>query len=213
MSLPSRSPKLLNSKLKLPTLNSQFSISCPHQSPLPWWGETPSSPDFPALLVLGLETADDLVVLTHRIIPGAHGHGDGFFVDVRTAVKDISGRFDVWMVSFLFSEQFFRITKPVDTVILIVFLATMAVNVALSICAIWHARGFRRFLASLPLLSILGVSLNILLAVSRDPTSHNLWPFEVLLTCAAGIIYSLAFLGLQAVSTRRKQHNEHETSA
>ena len=90
-----------------------------------------------------------------------------------------------------------------DTVVLIVLLAAAATNVALSVYAIWRAQGFRRLLASLPLLSFLGVGLNILLGVSRDPTSHNLWPFEVLVTCAAGIIYSFAFLGLQALFVRR----------
>ena len=65
----------------------------------------------------------------------------------------------------------------------------------------------------MPLLSFLGVGLNILLGVSRDLTSHNLWPFEVLVTCAAGIIYFLALLGLQALFSRRKHHNGHEMDA
>jgi hypothetical protein len=100
-----------------------------------------------------------------------------------------------------------------DSVVLIVLLAAAATNVAISICAIWRARGLRRLLASLPLLSFLGVGLNILLGVSRDPTSHNLWPFEVLVTCAAGIIYSFAFLGLQALFLRRAKHHKHEMDA
>jgi peptidoglycan/LPS O-acetylase OafA/YrhL len=92
-----------------------------------------------------------------------------------------------------------------DTIVLIVLLAAAATNVGLSIVAIWRARGFRRLLASLPLLGLLGIGLNILLGVSRDPSSHNLWPFEVLATCAAGIIYSFAFLGFQALSLRRRK--------
>ena len=100
-----------------------------------------------------------------------------------------------------------------DTVVLMVLGAAAATNVVLSICALWRARGFRRLLASLPLLSFLGVGLNILLGTSRDLTSHNLWPFEVLVTCAAGIIYSLAFLGLQALFSQRKHHIGHEMDA
>jgi hypothetical protein len=96
-----------------------------------------------------------------------------------------------------------------DTIVLIVLLAAAAANVALSIYVFWRARGFRRLLASLPLLSFLAVGLNIIAGVSRDATSHNLWPFEVLLASVAGIIYSLAFLGLQAVFLRRKR-NDHE---
>jgi len=100
-----------------------------------------------------------------------------------------------------------------DTVMWIVLMAAPVANVAISTYAIWRARGFRRLLASLPLLGLLVVGLNIIVGVSRDPTSHNLWPFEVLLTCAAGIIYSLALLGLQDVFLRRKQHNDHEMDA
>ena len=100
-----------------------------------------------------------------------------------------------------------------DTVVLMMLGAAAAANVVLSICALWRARGYRRLLASLPLLSFLGVGLNILLGVSRDVTSHNLWPFEILVICAAGIIYSLAFLGLQARFSRRKHHNGHEMDA
>ncbi len=97
-----------------------------------------------------------------------------------------------------------------DTVVLIVLLAAAATNVALSIYAIWRARGLLRLLASIPLLGFLGVGLNILLAVSQDPTSHNLWPFEVLVTCVAGIIYSFFFLGLQNLYLRRTKNHEHE---
>ncbi len=107
----------------------------------------------------------------------------------------------------------FEFSMRWDTVALIVLLAAAATNVAISIYAVWRARKFRRLLASLPLLGFLGVGLNIFLGISRDPTSHNLWPFELLITCAAGIIYSIAFLGLQALLLRRKQRNDHEIDA
>lgn len=100
-----------------------------------------------------------------------------------------------------------------DTVMLIVLLAAAATNVAISIYAIWRVRGLRRLLASLPLLGFLGVGLNVLLGILRDPASHNLWPFELLVTCAAGFIYSLAFLGLQALFARRTKSREHEKDA
>jgi hypothetical protein len=32
------------------------------------------------------------------------------------------------------------------------------------------------------------VAVNVIVAVSRDPTSHNLWPFEILVAAAAGLI-------------------------
>ncbi len=100
-----------------------------------------------------------------------------------------------------------------DTVVLMVLGASAAANVVLSIYSFWRARGFWRLVASFPVLSFLGVVLNILTGISRDPTSHNLWPFEGLVTCAAGIVYSIAFLGLQALFLRRKHHKIHEMDA
>ena len=100
-----------------------------------------------------------------------------------------------------------------DTVVLIGLLAAAVTNVTIAIYATWRARGLRRLLASLPLLGLLGFGLNILVGVSRDPTSHNLWPFEILVTCVAGIIYSFAFLGLQALFLRRTKHHRQEMDA
>jgi hypothetical protein len=34
-----------------------------------------------------------------------------------------------------------------------------------------------------------------------DPTSHNLWPFEFLILCVGGLIYSVAFLLFQKLTS------------
>jgi hypothetical protein len=49
-----------------------------------------------------------------------------------------------------------------------------------------------RWAALVPLLLVLWVGLNIMLGVRADPTSHNLWPFEVLgAILLAGAVLSL----------------------
>jgi hypothetical protein len=56
--------------------------------------------------------------------------------------------------------------------------------------------GIWRWLAGIPLLLVSGVVLRIIVDTSADPTSHNLWPFEVLgVTAMAGV----ALGGLQLV--------------
>ena len=53
-------------------------------------------------------------------------------------------------------------------------------------------RGGWRWAALIPLLLVLGVVLRIVVETRADPTSHNLWPFEVL----GVIVISSAVLGL-----------------
>ena len=53
-------------------------------------------------------------------------------------------------------------------------------------------RGGWRWAALIPLLLVLGVALRIVVETRADPTSHNLWPFEVL----GVVVISSAVLGL-----------------
>ena len=47
--------------------------------------------------------------------------------------------------------------------------------------ALWRWRGIWRVLAAIPAALMAWTVLNIVVGVARDPTSHNLWPFEILL--------------------------------
>ena len=53
-------------------------------------------------------------------------------------------------------------------------------------------RGGWRWAALVPMLLVLGVVLRIVVEIRADPTSHNLWPFEVL----GVVVISSAVLGL-----------------
>lgn len=60
-------------------------------------------------------------------------------------------------------------------------------------------RGGWRAAALLPLLGFGAILTRVVLATRRDPTSHNLWPFEVLFAAAV----ALAALGLLSLGGRR----------
>lgn len=47
--------------------------------------------------------------------------------------------------------------------------------------ALWRWRGLWRGLAAIPAAVMAWAVLNIVVGVARDPTSHNLWPFEILM--------------------------------
>lgn len=47
--------------------------------------------------------------------------------------------------------------------------------------ALWRWRGIWRVLAAIPAALMAWTVLNIVFGVARDPTSHNLWPFEILM--------------------------------
>lgn len=53
---------------------------------------------------------------------------------------------------------------------------------------IWRWRGGWRIAAAVPAVMLAFVVLRILVGVARDPTSHNLWPFEILQVGALGVV-------------------------
>lgn len=81
---------------------------------------------------------------------------------------------------------------------MLVVLALLLGGIALPAWAVWRWRGRWRALAALPALLMAFVVLRIVLDTARDPTSHNLWPFEILMFGAA----SLAIMGALFVARR-----------
>jgi hypothetical protein len=81
-----------------------------------------------------------------------------------------------------------------------VFMAAVLVLLVASIgapaWALWKWRGGWRVAAAVPALLMAFVVLRIIVDVGRDPTSHNLWPLEILMFGAASvaIILVLAFV-------------------
>ena len=71
--------------------------------------------------------------------------------------------------------------------VLISFLAMAGVAIGLQVWAIrtWH--GVWRWLAAAPLLLAGADLVFILVSIAIDPTSHNLWPFELAIILANGL--------------------------
>jgi hypothetical protein len=67
-------------------------------------------------------------------------------------------------------------------------------GLALPAWALWKWRGGWRIAAAAPVAIMAFVVLRIVVGIARDPTSHNLWPFELLMWGAAsvGIVGALA---------------------
>ena len=80
-------------------------------------------------------------------------------------------------------------------------LAVLAIAVGGVAAPVWAWRRWRgawRAAAALPLAALAFVAGRIVLDTARDPTSHNLWPFEVLMAGGAG----LAFLAVAALARK-----------
>ena len=56
---------------------------------------------------------------------------------------------------------------------------------------LWRWRGGWRLAAAVPAVVMGLVLLNIIVGVAIDPTSHNLWPFEILMVGSAGLVWML----------------------
>ena len=80
-----------------------------------------------------------------------------------------------------------RMSKPVSAGDMALFSGFMLAMLALGLLGfaapawgMWRWRGGWRLAAAVPTAMMTFVVLRIMLGVARDPTSHNLWPFEIL---------------------------------
>jgi len=96
-----------------------------------------------------------------------------------------------------------RVSTPPSTgewVLFNGFMLTMyalgLIGLAAPAWGVWRWRGPWRWAAVVPLAVVAFVLLRIIVDTARDPTSHNLWPFEILLwgalSCGAMLLLGLA---------------------
>jgi hypothetical protein len=69
----------------------------------------------------------------------------------------------------------------------IIMFGLPAAAIILAILALWRWRGWWRVFAAIPLVLIGIDGTRIILDTARDPTSHNLWPLELLLWTLPGL--------------------------
>jgi hypothetical protein len=82
-------------------------------------------------------------------------------------------------------------------------LALFIASVSVPLWSVWKWHGGWRVAATMPVAIILFVVLRIVIDTTRDPTSHNLWPFEILqfgvvaLLIVGGLKLARRLLGVQ----------------
>jgi hypothetical protein len=98
-----------------------------------------------------------------------------------------------------------RMNEPVSTGnqlfmsgFMLVVLGLLLGGIGAPAWAIWRWRGGWRMGATIPAVLMAFVVLRIMVDTARDPTSHNLWPFEIVMF---GIV-SLAIMGALAIARR-----------
>jgi hypothetical protein len=67
------------------------------------------------------------------------------------------------------------------------FLGAVLACIGAPVWALWKWRGWWRLAAVVPFVVMAFVVARIVIDTSRDPTSHNLWPFEIVYSGAAGL--------------------------
>lgn len=85
-------------------------------------------------------------------------------------------------------------------------LAVLGIAVGGAALPAWAVRRWRggwRIAAALPLAVLAFVAGRIVVDAARDPTSHNLWPFEILMAGGAGLVFlAVVFLARKATGAR-----------
>ncbi|MGH8192394.1 MAG: hypothetical protein ACREP2_13240, partial [Rhodanobacteraceae bacterium] len=78
---------------------------------------------------------------------------------------------------------------------IVAVLASIVFGFAMPAWCLWRWRGTWRMLAAVPAVVIGFVVLRIFFDTARDPTSHNLWPFEIVMWGGLGSVW-MVVLGL-----------------
>mgnify|MGYP003694776637 CR=1 FL=1 len=90
-------------------------------------------------------------------------------------------------------------------------LALLVAGIGIPLWSVWKWRGGWRIAAAVPVTVIAFVALRIVVDTARDPTSHNLWPFEIIIfgAVAVGIIGALKIARRMMVC----RHSSHAARA
>lgn len=79
-------------------------------------------------------------------------------------------------------------------------LALGVLGLAAPVWGLWRWRGGWRIAAAVPAALMAFVVLRIVVGVSLDPTSHNLWPFEILLAGALSVAIMIAVVAARKLT-------------
>jgi hypothetical protein len=104
-----------------------------------------------------------------------------------------------------------RMSKPISAGDIALFSGFMLLVVALGLFGItapawgmWRWHGGWRLAAAVPAAMMAFIVLRIMVDVGRDPTSHNLWPFEILQVGALSVVVMAVLWVARKLSGRRR---------
>lgn len=74
----------------------------------------------------------------------------------------------------------------------------------LEVWALLRWRGGWRIAAAIPLLVVGAWSARIVFEVTRDPTSHNLWPLEIAMWCLGALVGMVVLAVAHAIASHSR---------
>ena len=83
---------------------------------------------------------------------------------------------------------------------MLVMLAAGVLGLAPPAWGVWRWRGSWRIAATVPAVIMGFVVLRILVDTAADPTSHNLWPFEILMTGAFSVVFMAVVVAARKIT-------------
>ncbi len=124
------------------------------------------------------ELAREPVQLRWTAASAPAGHPPAAWVDEQKAADEARNR----------EEAQRRASEPVSggevalfNGFMLLMLALLLAGIGVPLWSVWKWRGGWRIAAAVPAAVVAFVVLRIIVATARDPTSHNLWPFEILM--------------------------------
>jgi len=85
-------------------------------------------------------------------------------------------------------------------VVAVAFFGLIAVNVR----AIMRWKGIWRLIGAIPMLMMAGVIGKIIVDTNVNPTSHNLWPFEIIIWTGIGFLVLIVIVFLRSLMLSEK---------
>jgi hypothetical protein len=70
----------------------------------------------------------------------------------------------------------------------LLMLASVLIGVLLPAWYAWRWQGLWRWLVILPAVFMVLIVVNLIVAITLDPSSHNMWPFEILMALFVSFI-------------------------
>src|SRR5687767_865477 len=94
-------------------------------------------------------------------------------------------------------------------IVMLLICALVVCFLAAEVFALVSWRGIWRLIALLPLFMVSFIVVRIVVDTQADPTSHNLWPFEVVVWSLLALAFLGVLVGIRSmIEFRRRPHGK-----